>query len=720
MSYTRLDESAGNISWDGENSHTRLNETAGNMTFYVAPSYTLPELDGSISTFPVSETSVSDYFFGEATNNRLSGNITEFEQRIGNARFVNKTITSFEQTIEHIRRLANTITEFEQTIVKRLSGNVTIFEQIIREPTGDNIDKYGWDALLIVNGQEISHSILKGMIKTDHQESSSSLMTFMIQPPFGVQDLTQYVGKTVTLDYLEPSKVTRIYTGIIDSPEIDINGKRITFNCTNDRETLINEKMQTLVKSIGFYSPQKTPTDNPSEELEQRLRTVPTAVDFDFNENVQITSWFAKGTADFTFTNPDVYYDTPSITWYNAARVTNKININFVYQYQRLYHLQRQFRWQSTYANNICDFTSYGYSLCPRDAIRNALDGTGWKVRGSIAFDDLWPSGWYTCGGVDFAWSTQSLQGQSVAVTDSEGNPVKDSDGNQVYESVLTGITNYGNIYCLGFTANMTTRWLQNIDEIYNLTVTAPQSIEQLGTIEENRSGNIEANEDELVSNWENYTQYQNPPLSTITTSSYYIDRRNNVNDFEQSLTGLINEARTSILSAHRQTTVNLRVRVNPNIQLRHTVETNIDPIKCRGKVRRIQHILDVINRNRTYMNLDIAIFQAGTSAVTDSSFVNPSKPTDSINLDTSSINLNSWYGVDPNNIPSNLFNGHIGNRYLVERLGTTTNRYRTNYQEAFIVDTPAISNNLRLQRDLLKSGSYNVSIPNDYLVIEF
>jgi hypothetical protein len=631
-------------------------------------------------------------------------------QRVGRRTFV-EDFATIEQIVEFGEKFGGEIfATIEQRVGELLTGEFARVEQIVfpADLTGTAVDTYGYDYILTVGGVELTQDIIVDRITTNHAENQASLMSFSIRPKGDTINVDQYHGKTVTLDYVTEDSVTRLYTGVVDIPTFDINRGRVSFNCTNDREKLINQTLGGLIGNIGWYSPTLNPTNDRAAELSARLETTPTAVDFDFNNNPQITPWAAKTTPDFIIEQGNIYYDEPSIIYFNAARVTNKINIRFNYQYQRLYHHQRGFGWLSG-EQNFCRHTDNAYSLCPKDAVRNAIASAGWPRRGNISFTEIWPSGWYRCGGNPRSWSTLSFTGVAQPVVDDDGNQVNDVNGQPVFQNVITGVTDMTEIYCLAAQWQATTRWTQNIEEQYNITIRANQSINQFGEIEQNSSANLQA--ETSNPDWENYDSFELPPSGSFG-NNYQINDKTNLPEFGQAIQTEMNKARTQILAAHRQTTVTLRLRVDPRIQLRHTIQTLVDPIKCKGKVRAIRHTLNTIDRNEKYMEVDVAISRAQGSAGATQALTTPVAPIDFINTEVPPMRFRTHYGVDPETIAPARYNGFIGNARLP---GTT---FRTQFQEAFVVDTPEIPGVWRDTREIKSNHSYNIEIPNDILEV--
>jgi hypothetical protein len=545
------------------------------------------------------------------------------------------------------------------------------------------------------------------MVNIVRTEAGAALMDVTIIPPRGVQDVESYAGKTVTVDLETPEGIIRVYTGLVDIPDVDIIGRKITLHCTDRRSELINAQLGSVVSSIGSYSTVifGTPKDT-FEELNNRLTTVPKTVDFDAYGNYYVVDLRAKTVADFTLLDNKVYYRDPRVEYTSRGRITNKITIAFQYRFSRLWHIERFWSWTSPINQNICLALQQGYTFAQKSMVKAAVEGVSWPLRGDIAFVAIQPSGWY-CGGIGFTtYSFNAGGGLTVAQVDANGDPVLDSSGNPVM-TTTGSFTDVGSLLCNGASWRGTKRWAQTITEGYTLVVQAPQSQTQYGTVE---SFNSYSNEDDTdSSSWENDYKAYNNPYNKIETT-YYVDNDLRRNVANSAIGTALSIAKTTILNSHRDTRVTIFRSLWPQIDLKHTVEINTGVLRAKGKVYSITHSLNV-GTGEAVTTVVLALSRSQGSQA-DSSLSIPGKPTDVTMPDTSSIVLGNHYGQDPSTEAAKLWNGRIGN--------ALNGGSQTNYPEQFIVDTPTIADQFRNERSLSGSGTYSVSIPSDLLEVVF
>lgn len=643
------------------------------------------------------------------------GTLVSIEQNIRTE--ASGTLISIEQEIELYVTASGVLISVEQEVQKEASGTVVSIEQNVLTPAavipnvtpdGNRIGPY-WDLTIAIDGNIVPPSWVHGQVRVSRNESSTALMDVTLIPSGGVQDLDSYTGKSITVDVSLPNLVTRrIYTGVVDIPEIDLINKKITLRCSDRREEQLSSIIAPYLSGIGEYSSVifGEDTTDKYQVLTNRLSTSPTAVDFDSYGNLRITPWAAKDTADFLLEDDEVYRRDPHVELTSRARITNTVDIEFQYRYERLHQWEANYTWESPIKNNFGLFLLQGYSMARRDMILAAIDAAGWPVRGEVTFDPIQPAGWYS----GIGWKTTSWLSQNVVRTDANGDAVTDASGNPVYDTILTGGVDLTKIMTNGASWVGTTRWAQTITEDHVLKVKAPQSIAQYGTIAQNAGYSIQ---DPFESNvWENYTSYNEIPGQSNT---FFVNRDTTRAQFNSASRVALLRAKNTILGSHRDTRVSISREIWPQVELHHTVQIATDPVQARGKVSEITHYFD-INSREAYTEVVLVLSQSSGSA-SDSTLSAPSIAADSVNLPTPSITLDNHFGIspDPETNPDSVnWTGMIGNKYVSGSL------YRTNYTEQFRVDTPAIPASVRNEKIRSKTTEYDVEIPDDFLIVTF
>ncbi len=615
------------------------------------------------------------------------------QQAISFAQLVGVLIEGTVITIAQQQKLNITISglviSFGQSVKKTIpAGEIIRFTQV----QSNVLSVYGWDAFVNINGFELDKSVLSGDITITKASNQNTLCEFKVRTTNPLDFISSIDGGAVVINYFDNDGGHRLFTGTVDLPEIDIINKWIIIKCSDRREELIKQKMLTLLPSIGRYSKQvQGEITSVGQEMEYRLQTVPSDVDFDASNVPNINSWYTKATADYVFTNSDVYYRQPSISWQSRGSVVNDITIEVKYQYPRLYHYQRPFNWTTTApeAGLVSGGHQDDYSFPTVGMLRSAADSAGWKINATLEY-------------------TESLSNYWITYTN-----VVDTGGNVVRTPVINHLESEDNFEVTYAQWEGSTRFAQTVEEVYTLTVNSTQSINQYGSL--TAFSNYEVKADYSTNSWENYKLVSDTPSDAVVSNlSYYVDKDINKSEKNEAVLTAIDKAKVQIIASHRDTTVTLQTPLKPSLELKHTVEIDTTPLSCKGKVVSIKHVINLIERKGHTTEINLALFRSQGSAVTTDSIV-PTKPIGVINIPSATVVLGNHLGYDFDSLPvitTQIWNGFVGN--------TLPPLAYTRYQEKFIVDTPSAPADLRDLKTLPATATYEVALPNDDLDIVF
>ena len=577
----------------------------------------------------------------------------------------------------------------------------------------DRLSTTGWDLVIILGGRRIPNSYIVDILTVVSTEDTNTLCDFTLRIPASTIDLTEYQGKAVTVDVLQTGSMRRIFTGVVDIPEVDISLETITCRCTNRIEELINSTLGNVVQQIGGRSDYVHSVPNDVvDQLNQRMTTIPYSYHFNPYNVFILTAWQPKSTPDATLVDADVYYATPEVEVNSRGRVVNKINIKLEYRFERMYNMDVTFDWTSPIDDDNCFLFRDGATLTHKALVDMAIQGTGWTLNGSVSYTAIMPAGWYECGGQKLAWSPVSVQGTTVYKREPDqgnglpGNIINDANGNPIVDEVVTnGLTDYTNVYCLGANFTLSTRWVQTLTEEYAIAITSPQSITQYGTIDTDESYGFE--DPVGAEGWENKDARFD---TTGFSGDYYIDRDLNREGFNQVFAVAANKAKTSILKSHRENFVRFRTAIWPALDLNHTVELDTSRVDTKGKVRNYRHYFDIAT-GEAYTDTELALSKAQGSQAEDV-FSTPTPPDTSFSIPAIVVTLGNHFGEDPSVPEATNWTGMIGNKFI--------GGWKTQFPESFVVITPPVPDELRETRTLETNTSYNISVPNDALTITF
>ncbi len=605
---------------------------------------------------------------------------------------VSGTVVTITQSQELNVAISGTVVTCVQNVKTTLPAATAItLTQYVNSPA-TFLSVHGWDASISIGGIDIDKSQIAGNITVTKESNQNTLCEFKVRTTSPLDFINFIDGAAVIINYFDSAGGHRLFTGVVDLPEIDLINKWINIKSSDRREELIKNKILNLLPTLGRYSKAvQGDITSVANEMEYRLQTVPSDVDFDAYNTPNINSWYAKASADYTYSNSDVYYREPKVIWQSRGAITNNITIQIKYKYPRLYHYQRPFSWTTTSpaAQLFTGGHEEGYSFPTVSMVKGAISGANWHDNDTLSY-------------------TESLSNYWIIPTN-----ITNTTGGTTVVPVIYHLQDIGDYEITYAAWQGATRFAQTVEETYTLTVKSTQSINQYTSLTAFNNYNLQA--DYNTDKWEAYKlQTSQESGAVVSNSSYYVDKDINQAEKTQCILTAIDKAKTQIIAGHRDTQVNLQVAIKPDLELKHTVEIDTTPLACKGKVIRIQHIINITERGGSSTEIDIALFRSRSSATTTAT-TSPAKPSDSPFIPSETIFLGNHLGYDWDSMPeatTNTWNGFVGN--------TIPPLAYTKFTEKFIVDTPSAPAQLRELRALVATGIYEVALPNDDLDIIF
>jgi hypothetical protein len=605
----------------------------------------------------------------------------------------------------------------DQTVVSTGSKSLGINQLVaaVSEPT-TFFGRNGFEPRVYIANEYIPLAQMHGKVEINFTVGDAPQLKFMIIPPIGVQDVRGYRGKVVQCYIRDSDGTTSVYSGKINTPDVQIINQKIAFNCSMDIEQTVNNFFdRTALNQIGYYNNKVFSTPKTKmQELKDRISTIPKELVVDRNGIPDVVNIAAKGTADYTFTNADVRRNDIGIKLSSGQRYINQINIKMRYSFQRLHHQEQGYSANSPHTN-VCQLLTNGYTILTRQLVYSAVQGSGWPVKGEILFDPIYASGYYSCGDANVGFSTISCTG-----TTSPTGAV--NDGVEQLEYNASACTNVATSLCTGASWTATKRFAQNINQEYTLTVKAPQSQTTSGLKERDDTFTLSDKFESRL--WEDYPAYtasipSGTSVAGTQSNNFWIDAQSEQPALNTSFDILLNRAKSEILKSHRDDRISFRRALMPAISLKHSIELDTDRIAATGKVHSFTHVMN-IGTGEGYTNITLALSQSEGSA-TDSTLTHPTQPTSTPVYNTANIQLSGHYGEDPATTSgSDKWVGHIANKMITTTTSGKPDLRMTQFPVRFIYDTPDVAPNLREAQDLTATKSYDVEIPNDSMTIDF
>lgn len=631
-----------------------------------------------------------------------SGALITVDQTIGKA--ASGSLITVEQEIIERIAASGSLISVEQSIVLSASGSLITVEQRVKDSVApSNESLHGWDLLVQINGATVSNSELYGTMNIVRREGQAALLDITLIKQPGVQDLYAYHGKSITVDLIEVAQTRRIYTGIIDIPEVDLINGLITLRCTDKRKEQINSQFAGRVATVGKWSDHifDTPVDT-ADELTQRLKTTTTVVDFDAYGNYTVSDSLPKSTPQITLTDSDVYRRKPSLKVASRARLTNRVNLEFTYQYTRLRHRELNFKLQ---APTFCQIITSGgvYKFLRVEAIPSTIDSTSYKLKtGSLSITYMPSSGVYNCRNPytgqysDYYWSTASTQYATQPKLDSSGNQVYDAQGNPVYEAVRTSVTDYAKAFGLDATWVGAKDFVQNIQEKINIQVNAPQSQLRFGVVEKDQKNGHRVEYD--AGEFEKNEKYIAPNNMAQVGTDWYRDEAGDSRDYLNALDTALSMAQATIKQSHRSNIVSFETPPRSDIDLKHTLRVNAGLIDATGKVVEVSHSFNMSTRAAS-SSFDIAFSQSDNSP-----------PSDTLNVSLLGIPLVGNGPTSTITIYTDEAAKPTAGSFGIPKVTTANSTF----------NVPAIDDASRNEQLVETSYTYDIPINNDNLTVTF
>jgi hypothetical protein len=164
-----------------------------------------------------------------------------------------------------------------------------------------------WSAVVTIAGVDVSARIV-GDIRVEASEGAARIAELTIRPANGTGfAISDWSGKAITIDVVDmatgvATDSRRLFTGIIDTPTLDLNLRTIgllaTDNLQNQIEALSAQSIDTLVPG-GYHSPVIfDPAARGWSRAQDRLATVPASLDLSAAERFPPVRLGAAGLAE--------------------------------------------------------------------------------------------------------------------------------------------------------------------------------------------------------------------------------------------------------------------------------------------------------------------------------------------------------------------------------------------------------------------------------------
>ncbi|TVO53861.1 hypothetical protein [Denitromonas halophila] len=548
-----------------------------------------------------------------------------------------------------------------------------------------------WRPVVTLGGVDVSARLV-GEIEVQAGEGESRIAAFSMLPASGVVVPVDWVGRVVTIDFAQADtagnaiNVQRIFTGVVDVPEYDINTGGANFECTDQRQEVLASTARTWFDTHigGYYSAAVAgePADN-LQYAEARLASVPMALDLDAWQRPRVTPWnistpYASLTAD------DILDGTLSASLPSRADLRNVVETAFEYRFPRLRSRTIMAGW------SLAGDYRAKEDLPTKAMVEQALDGmSGWQRMGNVGYQEP-PHGSQTFGGGIYYMAPE-----------------------------------VANQLCISFQSRHMTRWVQTVTERYTLRVTNAASVSAIGEALDTSVGAV-LGVDYDSSQW--LSDYSTlPALTRLSAGDESFDVGHaGISDRAEAAAGieaLVAQSQVNVLASHRDGRVRFSVPLRADYDLTHRIAIDATladgrRLQAAGKAVQIAHRMDIDTGEAT---TEAAVAISGHAAVGLQPYDPPAAPT--ALTDPTAAPTPAAYGIQAGTYSGRRVGAAVHNPDTM--IGFSTNNgaddstgnydaFGELYPVQFSVGDPDIEAEARDPLELAASLEFAVDVPQD------
>lgn len=440
-----------------------------------------------------------------------------------------------------------------------------------------------WTARCIIGVVDVSARLV-GQARVLAAEGAARIASVTLLPPSGTIEPLDYVGKTITLDYVLVIGATevarRLFTGRVDTPAYDPSATLLTLTCTDDLQNIVAGLPRATLDSLidGRYAVAVQGEISDTWDYAQALMsTVAGSLDATPAGGLRVSAWEPVSTWA-TFGDADMLYEHMRLTLPQRSTLVNRVDIAFDYRYARLRQRYTTLGWSGTQI----DMRPNGWQYPTQQDILGAANGSGWTATLGVFFP------------------------APAAVPYPGGGFIYPPDG-AIDMAII----------------HLTQRHSQTVTEGYAITVTAPESVEANGELPSTVRGALSSVFD--GSAWESALDVE-PLMPSGGEQDYAPDADRAAAD--HAIQTLLDQARVKILGTHRSARVSNVVLCNPDIDLDKKIAIATTACTATGKVAQVEHVLDFASGSAT-TEFSIAISGIGGAGIITPDTLAPPTPPD-------------------------------------------------------------------------------------------
>lgn len=438
-----------------------------------------------------------------------------------------------------------------------------------------------WGAVVRIDGADVTSSVV-GEIVVEAEEGAARIADLTLHIASGTTiAVTSWIGRAVSIliaDMISgtPLNALPLFNGVVDLPTIMPRSGLLSLRCTDNRQSVISgltkAQIDALIPDGRYSSAVFDPGVGSLMYANDRLSTVPAALDLSPTGALRLTQWAAKPVADLSFDDSQVLDESMAVDIAERSQMINRVDLTFGYRFPRVKAEGYEVNYNFLELNHMGfgDWVKAGNSFIQRAAVVAALENSGGSV-------------------VSITYIPLPTKAQKIPGTDGFWLPSPATDGQ----------------LCLGFSAAVSFDYAQTTKEEHQITVYNAASIAALGTVATTMTGALEGVYDDTVAVEQSILLYrqhvtQIPPKNLAPVVVGFTNSANTTLTADSdraaanaAMEALIAIADVKIAEAHRQHRVSFDLPCSPVIDVDKTVSVVADGVTAKGKVRRVKHRLD-------------------------------------------------------------------------------------------------------------------------------
>lgn len=432
-----------------------------------------------------------------------------------------------------------------------------------------------WAPIVRLDGVDITDQTI-GEIRVDAEEGAARVADVTIKPETGATlQLMGWTGRALTIDVADnrigtPRWPMRLFTGIVDTPSLDLESGVIALTATDDLQGRCDGMSAEALAAVigGYYSPVVFDAAAKGWSIAQdRLSTVPASLDISPLGALRLTPWAPKSTPDLTLSDL-IGNGSLSVDLADRRSLTNEVNVTFAYRFPRIKAEGHGVSFDAVTMTTFAQYILDGNAFMQRAQVEAAISSAG----GTLMDIDYTP-----------------LPDELIPVGSGFFTPsAADAD------------------LCMGFAATVSFDYVATIEEQHEIRVYAQKSIDAVGLRRESMSGALQGEYPDIVATETALKLYKDdltsiPPadmatvvLGKTTSTEATLTPETDRAAANVAMETLIAIAKARIWASHRGNGVSATVPLIPALDVDKTVAISHNGVDVQGKVRRVVHRLSL------------------------------------------------------------------------------------------------------------------------------